>query len=51
MSWSKIKHVLLIVLIALSLFLSFQLWTAGGELREPTSGEVELYRLPLSTGQ
>ncbi|GAB2498897.1 hypothetical protein GCM10008929_19370 [Alkalibacterium psychrotolerans] len=38
MSWSNIKHVLLTVLIALSLFLSFQLWTAGGELREPTSG-------------
>lgn len=38
MSWSRIKHVLLTVLIALSLFLSFQLWTAGGELRETTSG-------------
>lgn len=38
MTWSRIKHVLLTVLIGLSLFLSFQLWTAGGELREPASG-------------
>lgn len=37
MSWSRLKHVLLTVLIVLSLFLSFQLWTAGGELRERTS--------------
>ncbi len=37
MTWSRIKHVLLTVLIGLSLFLSFQLWTAGGELREPAS--------------
>ncbi|EXJ23262.1 YycH protein [Alkalibacterium sp. AK22] len=38
MTWSRIKHVLLTFLIGMSLFLSFQLWTAGGELREPASG-------------
>lgn len=38
MSWSRMKHILLTVLIGLSLFLSFQLWTAGGDFREPTSG-------------
>lgn len=37
MTWSRFKHVMLTFLIGLSLFLSFQLWTAGGELREPTS--------------
>lgn len=37
MTWSRIKHVLLTLLIGMSLFLSFQLWTAGGELREPAS--------------
>lgn len=38
MTWSRFKHVMLTFLIGLSLFLSFQLWTAGGELRETTSG-------------
>lgn len=37
MTWSRIKHGLLIFLIALSLFLSFQIWTAGGQYRQPTS--------------
>ncbi|WP_106194312.1 YycH family regulatory protein [Alkalibacterium olivapovliticus] len=37
MTWSRFKHIMLTFLIGLSLFLSFQLWTAGGELREPTS--------------
>ncbi|OJF97166.1 YycH family regulatory protein [Alkalibacterium sp. 20] len=38
MIWSRIKHVLLTGLIGLSLFLSFQLWTTGVQLREPSSG-------------
>lgn len=38
MTWSRFKHIMLTFLIGLSLFLSFQLWTAGGELREPASG-------------
>lgn len=37
MSWSRIKHFLLLFLIALSLFLSFQIWTAGGQYRQPSS--------------
>lgn len=36
MNWSRIKHILLGFLIGLSLFLSFQLWTAGGQFREPS---------------
>lgn len=38
MIWSKIRQLLLIVLIGLSLFLSFQIWTTGVQLREPSSG-------------
>ncbi|SFC48873.1 Two-component signal transduction system YycFG, regulatory protein YycH [Alkalibacterium subtropicum] len=36
MIWSKIKQLLLVVLIGLSLFLSFQIWTTGVQLREPS---------------
>ena len=38
MIWSKIKHILLTGLIGLSLFLSFQIWTTGVQLREASSG-------------
>lgn len=37
MIWSKIKNLLLAGLIALSLFLSFQIWTTGVQFREPSS--------------
>lgn len=38
MIWTNIKHVLLTALIGLSLFLSFQIWTTGVQLREASSG-------------
>ncbi len=40
MNWSKIRQILLTFLIVLSLFLSFRLWTAGGQLREPTTSRT-----------
>ncbi|GEK90858.1 YycH family regulatory protein [Alkalibacterium kapii] len=33
--WSKIRQILLVILIGLSVFLSFQIWTTGVQLRDP----------------